>query len=179
MIVLRHCQSEFNRLFTATRKDPGISDPPLSRHGLRQADELVMRLADRNIRRIVVSPYTRALQTAAPIARALGIVPTVSPIIRERAAFSCDIGSPRSKLALDWPALDFTDLDEIWWSQGEESPESVEQRAALFRAEMAANPDWKHTLVVTHWAFLLAFAHTSVENGSWLEIDPRVPLPAV
>lgn len=175
MIVLRHCQSEFNRLFTATRKDPGIADPPLSEKGEKQAEELVQALVGEGIRHIIVSPYTRALQTAEPIARALNITPTINPLIRERAAFSCDIGSPPAELALNWPKIDFSGLDEMWWSSAIESPEAVEERAALFRAEMVASPMWRDTLVVSHWAFLLAFTRSSVENGSWFRLDPTVP----
>ncbi|GBQ88402.1 phosphoglycerate mutase [Acetobacter nitrogenifigens DSM 23921 = NBRC 105050] len=176
MIVLRHCESEFNRLFTATRRDPGISDPPLSTHGLAQADALVTALAGQKIRRILVSPFTRALQTAAPVARALSLTPQVRPLIRERAAFSCDIGSPPAQLALQWPGLDFSGLEEQWWTEGVETPEEVEERAALFRAEMAADPEWPHTLVVSHWGFLVAFARVSMENGSWRRLDPTAPL---
>ena len=37
MILLRHCQSEFNLHFTRTRCDPGIVDPALTAEGLIQA----------------------------------------------------------------------------------------------------------------------------------------------
>lgn len=177
MIVLRHCESEFNRLFTATRRDPGIADPPLSERGRTQADALVPVLASEGIRRIVVSPYTRALQTAEPLARTLGLTPQVHPLIRERAAFSCDVGSPPAALAAAWPEIDFSHLEENWWTTGVERPELVEERAALFRAEMAASPEWPSTLVISHWGFLIAFTHRSFENGSWHRIDPRAPRP--
>ncbi|GBR07095.1 phosphoglycerate mutase [Acetobacter oeni LMG 21952] len=178
MIVLRHCESEFNRLFTATRRDPGIADPPLSAHGHTQAEGLVQALAGQTIQRIIVSPFTRTLQTAAPVARALGLRPSVHPLIRERAAFSCDVGSPPAQLALAWPELDFSGLEETWWTTGIESPENVEERARIFRAEMSASPHWRNTLVVSHWGFLIAFTAASMENGSWRRIDPTEPLPA-
>jgi len=73
MILLRHGQSEFNLHFTATRRDPGIVDPRLTELGHSQAAEAVRELAGERITRIVTSPYTRALQTAAPIAQALGL----------------------------------------------------------------------------------------------------------
>ncbi len=179
MIVLRHCESEFNRLFTATRRDPGIPDPPLSEHGHRQAEALVPALAGEKIDRIIVSPFTRTLQTAAPLAQALGVKPVVHPLIRERAAFSCDVGSPPARLALAWPELDFSGLAETWWTTGIETPEEVEERAAIFRTEMSASPVWRKTLVVSHWGFLIALTAASMENGSWRRIDPTKPLPAV
>ena len=51
-------------------------------------------------------------------------------------------------------------------------------RANLFRDEMAAHPDWQHTLVVSHWGFILSLTGKSLENGTWLRYDPRDPAPA-
>lgn len=178
MILLRHGQSEFNLLFTQTRKDPGIVDPVLTPLGLRQAEEAAEALGREAIRRIVVSPYRRALQTALPAARRLGLPLTVAPVVRERYAFTCDIGSPRTDLAMTFPEVDFTHLDEVWWPPAEEPADQVEGRAALFRAEMAALDDWAHTLVVSHWGFIMALTGRSVANGEVLRVDPTAPGPA-
>lgn len=48
-------------------------DPPLSREGFVQARELADRLQREPIAHIFCSPYLRAVQTAAPIATALGL----------------------------------------------------------------------------------------------------------
>jgi broad specificity phosphatase PhoE len=177
MILLRHGQSEFNLHFTATRRDPGIADPRLTEAGEAQARAAAEALAGERIRRIIASPYTRALQTAAPIARRLNVPVHVSPLVRERYAFSCDIGSPRTALDIAWPALDFAHLDEIWWPPVEEPDHQIEARAALFRAEMAALPDWQDTLVVSHWGFILAMTGERLMNGEWLRCDPTGPAP--
>jgi broad specificity phosphatase PhoE len=150
MILLRHGQSEFNLHFSATRRDPGIVDPKLTPLGHQQAEAAAEALAARDIRRIVVSPYTRALQTAAPLARRLGLRLTVTPTVRERYAFTCDIGTPVSELRLSFPDCEFPALDEIWWPAVEEPEDQVLARAALFRAEMAALQDWDRTVVVSH-----------------------------
>ena len=178
MILLRHGQSEFNLRFTATRKDPGIPDPCLTALGHEQADAAAEVLADKGLRRIVVSPYTRTLQTAAPIARRLGLPVVVNPVVRERYAFSCDVGSPRARLAAAWPEHDFSTVEEMWWPAVEEPADRVLARAALFRAEMAALPDWADTLVVTHWGFIMSVTGLSVANGEWLRVDPTEPPPA-
>jgi broad specificity phosphatase PhoE len=178
MILLRHGQSEFNLLFTQTRKDPGIVDPVLTPLGHQQAEEAAGTLAGEGIRRIVVSPYRRAIQTALPAARRLGLPLTVTPVVRERYAFTCDVGSPRTDLALAFPEVDFAHLEEVWWPPQEEPANQVEGRAALFRAEMAALDDWAHTLVVTHWGFIMAFTGRSVTNGEILRVDPTGPGPA-
>jgi broad specificity phosphatase PhoE len=178
MILLRHGQSLFNLLFTQTRRDPGIADPDLTPLGHQQAAAAAAALVDQGIRRIVASPYTRALRTAAPVAAALGVPVHVNPIVRERYAFSCDIGTPRTELAMAWPDHDLTGLDEVWWPAAEEPAHAVAARAALFRAEMAALPDWRDTLVVSHWGFILAMTGISVTNGEWLRCDPAAAPPA-
>jgi broad specificity phosphatase PhoE len=178
MILLRHGQSEFNLAFTTSRRDPGIIDAPLTPLGRAQAERAAEALAETGLRRIVVSPYTRALQTAEPMARATGASVHVTPVVRERYAFSCDIGTPRTELERAWPRLDFSGVEEVWWPAIEEPADSVIGRAALFRAEMAALPDWSDTLVVSHWGFILSLSGVSAANGEWLRYDPTVPAPA-
>jgi glucosyl-3-phosphoglycerate phosphatase len=178
MILLRHGQSEFNVHFTATRRDPGIVDPRLTPLGEQQAAEAAGRLAGERIARIITSPYTRALQTAAIVAERIGAPVIVNPIVRERYAFTCDIGSPRTHLALAWPGHDFSTIEEIWWPPQEEQADAVIGRAARFRAEMAALPDWSDTLVVSHWGFILALTGQKLGNADILRCDPTAPAPA-
>ena len=142
MILLRHGQSEFNLLFTQTRKDPGIIDPKLTPLGQTQAEE------------------------------------AAEALVRERYAFTCDIGRPITELRLDFPHVVLDHIDEIWWPPVEEPAEQVIDRAQLFRAEMAALQDWSHTLVVSHWGFILAFTGKSVMNGQLLRVDPTEAPPA-
>ncbi len=171
MILMRHGQSEFNLHFSATKRDPGITDPSLTPLGQAQAEAAAQALAGEGIIRIVASPYTRALQTAAPTARALGLPVQVHAGVRERYHFKCDIGSSPATLAAAWPDHVFDHLDEVWWPSSTESEESVEARAAAFRAEVAADPEWSRTLVVSHWAFLLTLTGQSLENGQWIRFD--------
>jgi broad specificity phosphatase PhoE len=176
MILLRHGQSEFNLLFSQTRRDPGIKDPKLTPLGQVQAEEAAEALTTQHeIRRIIVSPYTRALQTAAPLARRLGLPVLVNPIVRERYAFACDIGSPATALRAEWPEVALHHIEEVWWPAEEEPAEQVLARAARFRGEMAAVEDWAHTVVVSHWGFILSMTGQSVANGQWLGCDPTGP----
>jgi len=172
MILMRHGQSEFNLHFSATKKDPGIEDPRLTPLGQAQAEAAAATLANAGIRRILASPYTRAMQTAAPLARALGLPVQITPLIRERFHFACDIGTPRSLLAPAWPEHDFAGIEEIWWPQTTEPAEAVAARAQDFRRQSSARPDWMHTFVVSHWAFILALTGQSLENGEWIRFDP-------
>jgi broad specificity phosphatase PhoE len=175
MILMRHGQSEFNLHFSATRRDPGIPDPRLTPEGQSQAEAAAVSLAGQPITQIVVSPYTRALQTASPIARALGVKVRVSPVVRERYHFTCDIGSPRSVLEAAWPEHDFDELEEGWWPGETETAHSTMARAATFRAAMQAAQDWRHTLLVSHWAFLLSFSGENLANGAWTRLEHLDP----
>ena len=177
MILLRHGQSEFNLHFSATKKDPGIPDPKLTPLGHEQAEAAALALAGERIDRIIASPYTRALQTAAPIARQRNLPITVTPTVRERYAFSCDVGSPRTALRVAFPHVELAHIDEIWWPAVEEPDHQIEARARLFRAEMAAMPEWRHTLVVSHWGFILAMTGERKMNGEWLRCDPTEAHP--
>ncbi len=177
MLLLRHGQSEFNLHMAATRRDPGIIDPRLTEYGHAQAQEAARHLAGSSIRRIITSPYTRALQTVAPIARALKVPVIVHPMVRERYAFAGDVGTPRSTLSRAWPEHDFSRIEDIWWPAIEEPAASIVDRAALFRAELAELPDWSDTLVVSHWGFILCMTGQSVANGQSLRCDPTAVPP--
>jgi len=173
MILMRHGQSEFNLHFSATKRDPGIRDPHLTPLGQAQAEAVIESMREARISRILASPYTRALQTAAPSARALALPVQVHPGVRERYPFTCDIGSSRQDLAAAWPNHNFADLPETWWPDETESPESVEARAKLFVAEMRLVAEWEQTMVVSHWAFILALTGQSLDNGAWIRFDPH------
>jgi broad specificity phosphatase PhoE len=95
MILVRHGQSEFNVVFSVTRVDPGIRDPRLTPEGRRQAEVAADALAAHGIERLISSPYSRALETAEIVARRLDVAITVEPMVGERAAFACVVGSCR------------------------------------------------------------------------------------
>jgi broad specificity phosphatase PhoE len=178
MILLRHGQSLFNLHFTETRRDPGIEDPPLTERGQAQAEAAAATLDGETISRLVVSPYTRALQTAAPLLARRDLTVEIEPLIRERFHFACDIGSPPAVLADRFPDHDFAHLESRWWPDGTEDADQVVDRARLFRERMAARPDWAETVVVSHWAFILALTGTSLGNGEWLRYDPHAAPPS-
>ena len=103
----------------------------------------------------------------------------INPTVRERYHFSCDIGTPRTALAEAWPHHDFNHIEEVWWPAATETGQSVEARAAAFRAEMLASDAWQHTLVVSHWAFILTLTGQSLTNGEWTRFHPGAEAPTV
>jgi len=178
MLLLRHGQSYFNLHFNETRVDPGIEDPGLTPLGIEQARAAATELAGAALTRIIISPYTRALQTAQPILAVHPVPVHIMHEVRERAAFTCDIGTPPQRLADRFPHHDFAHLPTQWWHDGVESQQQTDARAAAFRALMAARDDAATTLLVSHWAFILALTGVSLGNGEWLEYDPAAPVKA-
>ncbi len=177
MILLRHGQSEFNLHFSATRRDPGLIDPVLTPLGHAQAEAAAAALAGEAISRVIVSPYTRTLQTAAPLLAQRGVRPEIIPLVRERFAFTCDIGSAPAVLAERFPAHALDHLPTQWWPEVRESEDAVIARADQFRAMMAAADDWRETILISHWGFILALTGQSVMNGQWIRFDPHAPRP--
>jgi broad specificity phosphatase PhoE len=176
MILIRHGQSEFNAVYTVTRVDPGIPDPVLTDLGRSQAQDAAQRLKTMDVRRLIASPYTRTLQTAAIIAEHLGLAIEVEPLVRERAAFACDIGTPKHHLKTRFPALSFDHLDDPWWHDHvalgiDETEEAVAQRCENFRRAMVSRPDRRHVAVVTHWGFIRAMTGRTVPNGEVVPVD--------
>jgi broad specificity phosphatase PhoE len=172
MFLLRHGQSYFNLHFNLTRVDPGIEDPELTPLGMQQAAAAAEKLANAPLTRIIVSPYTRALQTAQPFFESHDAPVDIMSEVRERTAFVCDVGSTPESLALRFPHHAFGHLPRRWWHPGIESAEETTTRANAFRTWIAARGDSATTLVISHWAFILALSGSSVANGEILEFDP-------
>jgi len=177
MFLLRHGQSYFNLHMSRTRVDPGIEDPELTPLGESQAVEAAKRLAAARLTRIIVSPYLRALQTAEAVRTVHPVPLDVMHEVRERAAFTCDIGSPPHRLAARFPQHSFAHLPMRWWPAQMESTDETVARANAFRDYIAASPESPTTLVVSHWAFIMALTGTSLANGEILEYDPASAAP--
>lgn len=172
MILVRHGETVFNVLFGKTRRDPGIRDPRLTERGREQAADAAGALADKTITRVLASPYTRAIQTAHVVARAINVPLIIDATIRERYLYSCDIGTPRSVLATRWPDYAFDHLDDCWWPDCEEALPRFEARCDAFRRRMATSDDWRTTAVVTHWGVVRALTGAPIKNCEIVHHDP-------
>jgi broad specificity phosphatase PhoE len=177
MILVRHGQSEFNVVYGETRKDPGIVDPQLTELGRRQAAATAKALAGGRAHRIVASPYRRAVQTALIINETLNLPITIDPMVGERAAFICDIGTPGPDLSKLWPDLDFSHLPETWWPAIEEPEESLDARGRSFRDRMRRHEGWEGVVVVTHWGFIRTLTGHRVGNATAVRFDPHSDHP--
>ena len=175
MILIRHGQSEFNVVFSVTRKDPGIPDPRLTAEGRRQAQAAGEALRGEGLQRLIASPYTRALETSEIVAEVLEVPISVEPLVGERAAFTCDIGSSPVELKTRWPHLDLDHLAEQWWPEHEEAEDGLARRCDRFRAQMTERRDWRHVGVITHWGFIRGLTGLTVTNCTVLRVNPHRP----
>ena len=83
LLVVRHGESAPARLDTPAPRVDGHSDPELAPEGVEQAERLAERLAHEHIDAVYVTSLRRTAQTAAPLAKRLGIEPLVEPDLRE------------------------------------------------------------------------------------------------
>jgi glucosyl-3-phosphoglycerate phosphatase len=177
MILLRHAQSLFNVSYAVTRVDPGIRDPELTELGREQARAAAEKLRSAPVKRLITSPYMRALQTTAIVQEILNLPVSVEPLVGERGAFVCDIGTHGGELARQWPDFDFSHMPGQWWSV-EETEDALLGRCARFRSVMCAVADWPHVLVVTHWGFIRGLTGVTVQNAEAIAFDPTAPAVA-
>jgi len=80
LLLIRHGETDWNR----RQCFQGQIDVPLNAHGLAQAERLAARLRAEPIQALVASDLSRALQTAAPLAHALGLQTERQAALREQ-----------------------------------------------------------------------------------------------
>lgn len=83
LLLIRHGQTDSNVKHLLDTAHPGA---PLNETGHRQAEELASRLADEPIQAVYASTLTRAQETAAPLAAALGLEVEILDGIHEISA---------------------------------------------------------------------------------------------
>ena len=139
--LIRHGQSTFNAAYETSAIDPMLFDAPLSALGKRQVMELNATVVtsveggssyggeggeegdgggggNGNCLNpvpevVLVSPLTRALQTAVGSFAGTGIPVEVLPNLREHLTESCDIGRPTRELRAEFPTVNFTALNVL------------------------------------------------------------------
>jgi len=181
IVCIRHGESTFNAAHRLGGGDPGHRDARLTPRGQAQAREARQRLTDIPFELVVVSPLTRAIETAAIV---FGEHPSqprvlVEVLHRECQESSCDVGRATSEIAAEFPHLDVGHLPEIWWHAEpgcEVGGYPVEPRH-LFDARVAGFRDWLRTrpestiAVVGHGTFFYHLTGTFLENCATIELD--------
>ncbi|GFG53887.1 histidine phosphatase family protein [Mycolicibacterium agri] len=140
------------------RSEPGEgSDPDLSADGVAQAKRLPDALARFPITRLVSSPQKRSIQTAAPVADALGLGIDIDDRIAE---YDRDLAHyiPIEQIAAEYP-------EELARLASGHLPSAVDEAAFLRRVteginDIAAASDHQDTVAVfTHGGVINALLH--------------------
>ena len=162
VLLVRHGEGTHN---AATNRWGGENptntiDPLLTEKGLSQASALAQdpKLAAPNL--IVVSPMSRAIQTAvAAFGQSPGCRIVLTPLHSERWSAPCDQGRPKSELVAQFPFVreweEFDALPEIWTPTEASDVDWKKTRVPAFLAWLKMQPEAK-IVVVGHGAF---FAH--------------------
>jgi broad specificity phosphatase PhoE len=168
IFLVRHGQSTHN-----INQDADNPDPPLTALGEQQA-ELAARAVAEEVRAPVAlyaSPQRRALQTAAPLQRALGLPVRVLPDLCESGGLYQHTGMSRDDILREWPATlpDPSITEHGWWTPGE--TEAQEQTVYARAARVTAHLRTLHEgpqetiVVVTHGRFCGMFISTLLGLG--------------
>ncbi len=151
LIVARHGETQGN----AEHRYQGQNGTPFNATGLAQAERLAERLANESIDAILCSDLRRALQTAEPVAKRLGLEIVPDARLRE-----VDVG--------EWEGLTFADIEERypdfmadWMTDkgytripGGESAFDMAQRIEDLVISLRTRPDEETILLVTHGGWI-------------------------
>ena len=133
---------------------------------------------------VVVSPLTRAIQTATigfPNTTTANGIKFVAPpfvatsLARERIwIHSCDRRRPRHELEAEFPHVNFADVahgDDEMWDNKEDQPSADDSAACTARARALLEWLWarpeKDIAVVTHWVFLRQLFRMFPDRLEW------------
>jgi broad specificity phosphatase PhoE len=179
--LIRHGQSTFNALYELDRVDPMHFDARLSPLGIEQVASAREAASALRVDLVVVSPLTRAIETALGLFDNAQTPIVVTDLIRERLHCSCDVGRSPKELGAEFPKLSFDHLDDPWWLHGEEdrleiaieSDDLFARRVSDFSRWISARPE-ASAAVVGHGEFFRRLAGRFLANCEIAEWRPSV-----
>ncbi len=177
LLLIRHGESQPARPGVPFPLVAGQGDPVLASEGRDQAERVARRLSAERIDAIYVTPLRRTAQTAAPLARALGITPAVAPGLREVHLGDWEGGLFRKMVAEHDPLAERMWAEERWdVIPGAEPAPAFAARVRGEIARLGAAHPGQRVAVFTHGgvigqALALAsgsrpFAFIGADNGS-------------
>jgi 2,3-bisphosphoglycerate-dependent phosphoglycerate mutase len=181
LLLIRHGESEEADLDRPFPLVDGHGDPSLAPLGRAQADALGARLAGEHVDAVVVTTLRRTVETAAPLAARLGLVPIVEPDLREVHLGEWEGGAYRQKV-IDGDPVARTMVERQRWDviPGAEPNEVVAARVRGAVERIAAAHPARRVAVFTHGGIIgtvlalasgsAPFAFVGADNGSISEI---------
>ncbi len=176
--LIRHGQSEFNAAHKSGNPDPMIFDARLTQKGIQQAKDARQAVADLGIRHVIVTPLTRALQTATYIfGEATKMQVMAEP--REKLVHSCDVGRSPAELQGEFANLSFEHLGDNWWHQGPKNADGISvEPADVFQKRIAefvsslARVTFRPLAIVGHGNTFLEMSGYEMENCEIHQFTP-------
>ncbi|TYK46289.1 histidine phosphatase family protein [Actinomadura decatromicini] len=177
ILLIRHGASEPARPDRPFPLVDGQGDPALAPEGRHQAERVGDRLAEERLDAIYVTPLRRTAQTAAPLARRLGLEPRVERGLREVYLGEWEGGLFRKKVAENDPVAQRMFAEERWdVIPGAESNEAFVARIDEALTRLAETHAGGRIAVFTHGGVIAQalasvtgarpFAFMTPDNGS-------------
>lgn len=147
LLLVRHGEADSNR----DGRFGGWSPVPLTERGRRQAQAAAAELATRAPVAIISSDVARAVETAAPIALALGLEPRLEPGLRERSLGIFD-GLAFTEAEARYPEIwrRLVARDPTGLPEGAETAEAVFARVSAAIARICLDHAGQRVVVVSH-----------------------------
>ncbi|MFI1762393.1 histidine phosphatase family protein [Streptomyces sp. NPDC020800] len=147
LLLVRHGQTVWH----AENRYAGVSDVALTDAGLAQAEALGRWAAAHPVDAVWTSPLSRAVTTAEPACRALGLTPQREPDLRE-CDFGVVEGRTLAEFAAEHPqaAEDFRADPVAHPFPGAEDPRAAAARGTAALRRVAAAHPGERVLVVAH-----------------------------
>ncbi|MFE0519629.1 histidine phosphatase family protein [Streptomyces sp. NPDC058954] len=178
LLLARHGQTVWH----AENRYAGISDVPLTETGHAQAQALGRWAAAHPVDAVWTSPLSRAVVTAEPACRALGLTPSREPDLRE-----CDFGVVEGRTLAQFAEED-PDAAAAFRADpvahpfpGAEDPVAAAGRGAAALRRIAAAHDGERVLVVAHNTLLrlVLCRLLSIPLGEYRRVFPQLRNAAV
>jgi probable phosphoglycerate mutase len=167
LLLIRHGETDAVRAGESFPLRDGHGDPSLRPEGEAQAREVAARLAKDPIAAIYVTKLRRTHQTAAPLAKVLGLVPVEDPDLHEVHLGDWDGGLYRIKAAGDAPEFQRARIGHEWGEiPGAETTAELQARVARgLRRIAAAHPNELVAVVVHGGVVGAALSHATGARG--------------
>ena len=151
ILAIRHGETAWN----LQARIQGHRDIPLNGQGQAQANRLALALADEAIDAIYCSDLSRARQTAAGVAAAVGLPVRLETGLRERS-FGIFEGLTWGEIALDWPEQSerWRARDATFGAEGGETLTDFYARSVACVERLAQAHPGQTVVVITHGGVL-------------------------
>ena len=161
ILIVRHGESEPAVVGQSFKLLDGQSDPALSPEGAAEAERVCERLASEHIDAIYVSTLRRTAETAAPLARRLGMTPVVDEDLREVYLGEWEGGGVYRKNVTDRHPLAVQMFAEERWDliPGAEPAEEFARRLRHAIERIAAAHVDQRVVVVAHGGVIGEILH--------------------